>query len=113
MACDSDYRGEYIVAIHNDTDEVQVILPGDRIAQLIILPYVEIKSFEEVEDLSDTQRGKGGFRKYRKIEMYKVTIETNNGQVETGIENIEELEEVLKPYENDYTGCKAEQINNK
>ena len=54
MACDSDYRGEYIVAIHNDTDEVQVILPGDRIAQLIIL-------FEEVEDLSDTQRGKGGF----------------------------------------------------
>ena len=40
--------------------------------------------------------------------MYKVTIETNNGQVETEIENIEELEEVLKPYENDYTGCKAE-----
>ena len=60
-ACDSDYRGEYIVAIHNDTDEVQVILPGDRIAQLIVLPYIEIKSFEEVEDLSDTQRGKGGF----------------------------------------------------
>lgn len=61
MACDSDYRGEYIVAIHNDTDEVQVILPGDRIAQLIILPYIEIKSFEETNELTKTDRSSNGF----------------------------------------------------
>lgn len=58
--CDSDYRGEYIVAIHNDTDQEQVIEPGDRIAQMILLPYVSM-TFEEVTDLSDTDRGDGGF----------------------------------------------------
>ena len=58
--CDSDYRGEYIVALHNDTDKIQTIEPGDRIAQMILLPYVEME-FEEVKELSDTERGKGGF----------------------------------------------------
>lgn len=58
--CDSDYRGEYIVAIHNDTDQEQIIEPGDRIAQMILLPYVSM-TFEEVTDLSDTDRGDGGF----------------------------------------------------
>ncbi len=58
--CDSDYRGEYIVAIHNDTDEEHEIAPGDRIAQMILLPYISM-IFNEVEELSDTERGDGGF----------------------------------------------------
>ena len=58
--CDSDYRGEYIVAIHNDTNEEKVINPGERIAQLILMPYIPM-IFKEVEDLSETDRGSGGF----------------------------------------------------
>ena len=58
--CDSDYRGEYIVALHNDTDEMQSIEPGERIAQMILLPYIEMK-FNEVKELSDTSRGDSGF----------------------------------------------------
>lgn len=58
--CDSDYRGEYIVALHNDTNEAQIIEPQERIAQMILLPFVEM-SFNEVEKLSDTERGEGGF----------------------------------------------------
>lgn len=58
--CDSDYRGEYIVALHNDTDEVQTVFPGERIAQMILLPCVEM-NFIETENLTDTDRGDGGF----------------------------------------------------
>lgn len=58
--CDSDYRGEYIVALHNDTDEMMSIEAGERIAQMILLPYVEMK-FEETNDLTETERGDGGF----------------------------------------------------
>lgn len=58
--CDSDYRGEYIVALHNDTNEVQIIEPQERIAQMILLPFVGM-SFNEVTKLSDTTRGAGGF----------------------------------------------------
>ena len=57
--CDSDYRGEYIVAIHNDTNEEQMIKNGDRIAQLVICPYLAVE-FEESE-LSETKRGANGF----------------------------------------------------
>ena len=57
---DSDYRGEVIVALHNDTDEVQKIEPQERIAQMILLPFVEM-SFNEVDELSDTARGESGF----------------------------------------------------
>ena len=60
MICDSDYRGEYIVALHNDTDELQSIDPGERIAQMILLPFIEM-NFEETDSLSDTDRGEGGF----------------------------------------------------
>lgn len=59
-ACDSDYRGEYIVALHNDTDNEQTIKPGDRIAQMILMPYIPML-FEEVESLDKTERGDGGF----------------------------------------------------
>lgn len=58
--CDSDYRGEYIVPIHNDSDEDKIIEPGERIAQLIVMPFVEV-SFREVKELTDTERGDGGF----------------------------------------------------
>ena len=58
--CDSDYRGEYIVALHNDTDLVMSIEAGERIAQMILLPYIEMR-FEEVDDLTETNRGDGGF----------------------------------------------------
>ena len=58
--CDSDYRGEYIVALHNDTEESQFIEPGERIAQMILLPFVEM-SFNEVDELSHTVRGAVGF----------------------------------------------------
>lgn len=58
--CDSDYRGEYIVAIHNDSDTVREITPHERIAQLVIIPYLYV-DFKEADELSDTSRGEGGF----------------------------------------------------
>lgn len=58
--CDEDYRGEYIVALHNDTDELMTVDPGERIAQLIIQPYIAAE-FEEAEELTKTGRGDGGF----------------------------------------------------
>ena len=58
--CDPDYRGHYIVALHNDSDEVRTIEPGERIAQLLILPYITAE-FVEADSLSETQRGTGGF----------------------------------------------------
>lgn len=57
---DSDYRGEYIVALHNDTDEAKLIMPSQRIAQLILIQYSTI-NFEEVDELSETERGESGF----------------------------------------------------
>lgn len=57
---DCDYRGEVIVAIHNDSNRNAVIAPGDRIAQMILLPYQSME-FTEVNDLSETDRGDGGF----------------------------------------------------
>ena len=58
--CDEDYTGEYIVAIHNDSDSVQFIKDGERIAQLVFLQYLGVE-FEEVEKLELTDRGSGGF----------------------------------------------------
>lgn len=58
--CDEDYRGEYIVALHNDTDELMSIEPYERIAQLIVMPYLSVE-FNEVSELSDTERGSDGF----------------------------------------------------
>lgn len=59
-ACDCDYLGEYIVAIHNDSNETMTVQAGERIAQLVILPYQDI-DFKEVDKLHETDRGKGGF----------------------------------------------------
>lgn len=58
--CDSDYRGEYIVALHNDSDFPVTINHGDRIAQLVVMPYLNVE-FEEADALSSTERGEGGF----------------------------------------------------
>ena len=57
---DSDYRGEYIVALHNDSSISRVVTPGERIAQLVVMPYLSVE-FEEVDSLDETERGAGGF----------------------------------------------------
>lgn len=57
---DSDYRGELIVAIHNDSDRAELITYGDRIAQLVIIPYLPVELYETTT-LTDTARGTGGF----------------------------------------------------
>ena len=57
---DSDYRGEISVLLYNHSQEEFVIHPGDRVAQLLLLP-VDLPDIVEVEELSQTQRGDGGF----------------------------------------------------
>lgn len=57
---DSDYRGEFMIALHNHGAETRTVSHGDRIAQLVITP-VYTPGFMEVEELSDTARGAGGF----------------------------------------------------
>lgn len=58
--CDEDYTGEYIVALHNDTDEEKWVHHGDRIAQLMFVPYEQVNLLE-VDTLDETSRGSGGF----------------------------------------------------
>ena len=58
--CDEDYTGEYIVALHNDTDSEQYVYHGDRIAQLMFVPY-EQANLIEVNTLDKTERGSEGF----------------------------------------------------
>lgn len=58
--CDSDYRGEYRVPMHNDSAEPRSVSPGDRIAQLIVLPYLSL-NFCETDTLDETARGVQGF----------------------------------------------------
>ena len=57
---DSDYRGEIIIALHNDTEFPQEVSEGERIAQIVIIPYLPV-DFTEVDNLSSTVRGEGGF----------------------------------------------------
>ena len=57
---DPDYRGEFLVAMHNHSEEAQTIEPSERIAQLVITPYITA-TFNEVEELTDTVRGERGF----------------------------------------------------
>lgn len=57
---DSDYRGEIMVALHNHSMVEQQVEPKERIAQLVVTPFLSV-SFEEVEELTDTERGSGGF----------------------------------------------------
>ena len=57
---DADYRGEIMVALHNHGTQTQSVEPGERIAQLVIAPYIT-GVFHQVDELSDTVRGDGGF----------------------------------------------------
>ena len=57
---DSDYRGEVLVMLHNHSDQPQTVEPGERVAQLLIVP-VCTPGFLEVAELGDTDRGTGGF----------------------------------------------------
>lgn len=57
---DSDYRGEIMVALHNHSNEAVVVESGERIAQLVITPYI-VAAFNQVDELEDTVRGEGGF----------------------------------------------------
>ena len=57
---DSDYRGEVIVALHNNSNFSAVVQPGDRIAQMVIHKFENVE-LVETDKLGDTQRGAGGF----------------------------------------------------
>lgn len=57
---DSDYRGEITVVLHNHSQQTQTVLPGERIAQIAVVPVLA-PVFTEAETLSDTGRGGGGF----------------------------------------------------
>jgi len=57
---DSDYRGEVMVALHNHGDAPQTVEHGDRIAQIVFVPYYTAE-FELCDELSETLRGAGGF----------------------------------------------------
>ena len=57
---DPDYRGEVMVSLHNHGTVPQTVEPGERVAQLVLTPYLTAQFFE-AEALSDTVRGQGGF----------------------------------------------------
>lgn len=57
---DADYRGEIIVALYNHSKEAVTVQTGERIAQMVVTPFLSVQ-YEEVEELSDTKRGTGGF----------------------------------------------------
>lgn len=57
---DADYRGEIMVALHNQSSAPQEVAAGERIAQMVIAPFLKV-NFNQVDELSDTVRGAGGF----------------------------------------------------
>ena len=57
---DSDYRGEFMIALHNHGAETRTVANGDRIAQLVVTPIIQPDYFEAA-NLEDTARGTGGF----------------------------------------------------
>lgn len=57
---DSDYRGPIIVALKNESNETQIIEHGERIAQLVVQPYITV-TFNEIDNIGTTARGDGGF----------------------------------------------------
>ncbi len=63
---DADYRGEVKVSLHNDSETTRTIEPQQKIAQLLIMPFLEVE-FSECEKLSETDRGAGGFGSTGKI----------------------------------------------
>ena len=63
---DSDYRGEIMVALHNHSENTVKIEDKERIAQIVITPYLTV-NFIESDELDDTRRGAGGFGSTGKI----------------------------------------------
>lgn len=57
---DLDYRGEIFIALHNSSDKPYTITDGERIAQLVVTPVIT-PEVTESDELSDTERGSGGF----------------------------------------------------
>jgi dUTP pyrophosphatase len=57
---DSDYRGELMVVLHNSTSVGKVYVAGQKITQLVVVPFISLHPYE-VQELSDTQRGNGAF----------------------------------------------------
>ena len=57
---DADYRGEVMVALHNHSNTLQSVAQGERIAQLVVAPFLKVE-FNQTQTLSDTVRGEGGF----------------------------------------------------
>ncbi len=57
---DADYRGEIMVALHNHGLEPQTVEHGERIAQLVVTPFLAV-NYEQTDELTDTVRGEGGF----------------------------------------------------
>ena len=57
---DSDYRGPVGLPVHNDSDQKRTVLPQERIAQIVFQPYLPV-DLEVVDELSETDRGQGGF----------------------------------------------------
>ena len=57
---DSDYRGEFMIALHNHSTEPRVVEHGDRIAQLLVTPVIQ-PDYYEADTLDETSRGTGGF----------------------------------------------------
>lgn len=57
---DEPYRGQWMIPLHNDSEETRIIHHGDRICQFMLLPYFDT-TITEVDNLSETDRGEGGF----------------------------------------------------
>ena len=63
---DADYRGEIKVSLHNDSEVKRVVEPNQKIAQLVVAPFLTVE-FNEVDELDDTDRGEGGFGSTGKV----------------------------------------------
>ncbi len=63
---DSDYRGEIKVALHNDSETSRTIVPDQKIAQFVVVPFLTVE-FQEVAELDSTDRGEGGFGSTGKV----------------------------------------------
>ncbi len=57
---DPDYRGECMIALHNHSEQLQTVEAGERIAQMVLTPFLHA-SFVETDTLDETERGSGGF----------------------------------------------------
>ena len=77
---DSDYRGEIIVALYNHSDAAVTIEPGDRVAQIVLAPYITA-AFNEVQELSDTVRGDSGSGKSTLIKLLLKELDPTDGTI--------------------------------